>query len=99
TRWPRDWSSDVCSSDLGVRSRNSHAAASPSPIGIEGLRVIARRAGREAERNTLVEVLERVGWNRAAASRILKIGYKTLLNKMSQIGRASCRERVEMLDG
>ena len=69
---------------LGVRSRNSHAAASPPPIGIEGLWVIARRAGREAERNTLVEVLERVGWNRAAASRILKIGYKTLLNKMSE---------------
>ena len=69
---------------LGVRSRNSHAAASPAPIGIESLRVIARRAGREAERNTLVEVLERVGWNRAAASRILKIGYKTLLNKMSE---------------
>jgi len=68
---------------LGVRGRNCHAAASPAPIGTESLRVIARRAGREAERNTLVEVLERVRWNRAAASRILKIGYKTLLNKMS----------------
>src|SRR5207253_4814991 len=27
TRWPRDWSSDVCSSDLSARGRISTAAA------------------------------------------------------------------------
>src|SRR5439155_8117420 len=25
TRWPRDWSSDVCSSDLVLRSSHAHA--------------------------------------------------------------------------
>src|SRR5207253_8693531 len=27
TRWPRDWSSDVCSSDLGVPREQDHASA------------------------------------------------------------------------
>jgi two-component system, NtrC family, response regulator AtoC len=52
----------------------------------EGLRDIARRGAREAERKALGEVLDRVHWNRAEASRILKVSYKTLLNKISECG-------------
>ncbi len=52
----------------------------------EGLREIARRAARAAERQALVEVLDRVHWNRAEASRILKVSYKTLLNKIAECG-------------
>ena len=52
----------------------------------EGLREIARRGAREAERKALAEVLDRVSWNRAEASRILKVSYKTLLNKISECG-------------
>jgi two-component system response regulator AtoC len=52
----------------------------------EGLREIARRGAREAERRALEDVLHRVGWNRAAASRILKVSYKTLLNKIVDCG-------------
>jgi len=52
----------------------------------EGLRDIARRGAREAERKALAEVLDRVGWNRAEAARILKVSYKTLLNKISECG-------------
>ena len=48
------------------------------------MREIARRGAREAERKALVEVLDRVQWNRAEASRILKVSYKTLLNKISE---------------
>src|SRR5215510_12794876 len=33
TRWPRDWSSDVCSSDLSGSSGSTGASASPSAIG------------------------------------------------------------------
>ena len=50
----------------------------------ESLREIARRGAREAERHALAEVLERVHWNRAEASRILKVSYKTLLNKIAE---------------
>ncbi len=56
------------------------------PMITESLREIARRGAREAERKALAEVLERVNWNRAEASRILKVSYKTLLNKICECG-------------
>jgi two-component system response regulator AtoC len=52
----------------------------------EGLRDIARRGARDAERRALADVLERVQWNRAEASRILKVSYKTLLSKVAECG-------------
>jgi two-component system response regulator AtoC len=75
----------VFAASLG-RPRNGQApaAAAPTVTVTEGLRDIARRAAREAERKALVEVLERVHWNRAKASRILRVSYKTLLNKISE---------------
>jgi DNA-binding NtrC family response regulator len=48
------------------------------------LKEVARRAAGEAERRALEEVLERVHWNRAEAARILKVSYKTLLNKIAE---------------
>ncbi|MGH7304155.1 MAG: helix-turn-helix domain-containing protein, partial [Candidatus Rokuibacteriota bacterium] len=60
-------------------------AASMLPV-TESLREIARRGAREAERKALAEVLERVRWNRAEAARILKVSYKTLLNKICECG-------------
>jgi two-component system response regulator AtoC len=57
----------------------------PAAVSVtESLREIARRGAREAERHALAEVLERVRWNRAEASRILKVSYKTLLNKIAE---------------
>jgi len=70
---------------LVTRGRNGHATAT-RPLGTEGLREIARRGAREAERKALEEVLEHVRWNRAEASRILKVSYKTLLNKICECG-------------
>ena len=51
---------------------------------VESLAEIARRGAQEAERAALERVLEQVRWNRAEASRILKVSYKTLLNKIAQ---------------
>jgi len=69
---------------LLARPRSAAAAAHsrPSPS-TESLRDIARRGALEAERKALAEVLERVQWNRAEAARILRVSYKTLLNKIS----------------
>src|SRR2546426_1625533 len=67
------------------RRRTAHPQP-PRPMVVEGLREIARRGAREAERKALAEVLQRVHWNRAEASRILKVSYKTLLNKISECG-------------
>ena len=59
------------------------SAPRSSSLSTEGLRDIARRGAQEAERKALGEVLERVQWNRAEAARILKVSYKTLLNKIA----------------
>jgi two-component system, NtrC family, response regulator AtoC len=61
------------------------AASAPAGESLD-LKAIARRAAREAEGKALLEVLERVRWNRAAAARILKVSYKTLLSKLTECG-------------
>jgi len=68
--------------------------AKPSPSVTESLREIARRGAREAERHALSEVLERVRWNRAEASRILKVSYKTLLTKIAECELAAPARRL-----
>jgi two-component system response regulator AtoC len=65
--------------------RRNGSVEPPRPVN-ESLRDIARRGAREAERKALMEVLTQVHWNRAEASRILKVSYKTLLNKICDCG-------------
>ena len=71
---------------LFARSRVSHVPPAVPPGTNESLREIARRGAREAERRALAEVLARVNWNRAEASRSLRVSYKTLLNKIAECG-------------
>jgi two-component system response regulator AtoC len=73
-----------------LRAASSQPAASVT----ESLRDIARRGAREAERHALAEVLERVRWNRAEASRILKVSYKTLLNKIAECELTAPQRRL-----
>jgi len=70
---------------LAGRRRNG-AVEALRPMASESLRDIARRGARDAERKALAEVLAEVHWNRAEASRILKVSYKTLLNKICECG-------------
>ncbi|PYN42661.1 MAG: RNA polymerase subunit sigma-54 [Candidatus Rokuibacteriota bacterium] len=80
---------------LVTRGQIGHAAAPrPTPMVTESLREIARRGARAAERRALAEVLDRVRWNRAAASRILKVSYKTLLHKIAECELTSPTRRV-----
>jgi len=69
----------------GYNGHNGHGSV-PPPILAEGLREVGRRGAREAERKALLEVLDRVSWNRTEAARILKVSYKTLLKKISECG-------------
>src|SRR2546425_524066 len=70
-----------------ARDRNQRRPPVASrPLSTESLRDIARRGALEAERRALAEVLERVNWNRAEASRCLKVSYKTLLSKIAECG-------------
>ncbi|WP_244154338.1 sigma-54 interaction domain-containing protein [Desulfospira joergensenii] len=48
------------------------------------LKKIKKLASDRVEREVITFVLEKVGWNRSKASKILKISYKTLLYKMNE---------------
>src|SRR2546429_5481572 len=79
TRCSRDWSSDVCSSDLGaMRAAPEVPARTATPI-LRGLHETARYA-----RST-----------RPIAAILMLVALVTLLGRpYTEIGRASCRERV-----
>ena len=73
------------------------AGAEPSANGARAkapnLREIARQAAIDAERAALLEVLERVRWNRAEAARLFGISYKALLYKIDRCGLERKRPR------
>jgi two-component system response regulator AtoC len=73
---------------VAERNGSAHGAPSgpPPDAASLGLKEIARQAARESERKALVEVLDRVHWNRTQAATILKVSYKTLLNKIAELG-------------
>lgn len=69
-----------------------HAVSQPSPasrphIGVSGsdsLKSLVQTVKLEAEKNAIAAALERTGWNRKAAARLLKVSYRTLLYKIEQ---------------
>jgi len=69
------------------------STTAPLPPPSEGLRDIVRRAAREAERIALAEVLARVQGDRLEASRILRVSYKTMLNKIAEYGLTRGRDQ------
>jgi two-component system response regulator AtoC len=50
------------------------------------LKVASRAASKEAERELIMQALERTRWNRKRAAQELQISYKSLLCKIKQIG-------------
>jgi two-component system response regulator AtoC len=82
----------------GPRSAGPTVTTAPVTVngdGMVSLKDIARQAAREAERTAIKEVLDRVHWNRAKASRLLQISYKALLYKIVQCGLVTPEERAE----
>src|SRR5690606_40944316 len=79
TRFSRDWSSDVCSSDLATEALNwaLFRGAEAKPGGVAGLSI---------EHAASLQCLERLD------AAILPVDGEGIA---LQIGRASCRERVE----
>src|SRR5438067_5669355 len=85
TRSKRDWSSDVCSSDLGPDSREAYAVNVTS----EGAEIRANSsAGLFYGVQTLLQLVEGSGAEAAFPEAEIR-------DWPSQIGRASCRERVK----
>src|SRR5437870_11780628 len=79
TRWPRDWSSDVCSSDLSALAFGPGLVSGTAVPGAPGVAVVT------GHRDTHFRFLQH-----------LKSGDEIVVEtRGGQIGRASCRERVE----
>jgi len=50
----------------------------------KSLKSLIQSVKSEAEKNAIAMALEKTGWNRKAAARLLKVGYRTLLYKIDQ---------------
>jgi two-component system response regulator AtoC len=61
-------------------SDDSHGSASSS----KSLKSLIENVKCEAERNAIAAALERTGWNRKAAARLLKVSYRTMFYKIDQ---------------
>jgi two-component system response regulator AtoC len=75
---------DLAISEL-VRTPNVTAAAAGESQ-TRSLKVAAKAASREAERELILKALARTRWNRKRAAQELQISYKSLLYKLKQIG-------------
>ena len=80
----------VALGDEHLALENLSAANVPAPRSAlrDGLslKLAARAASRQAERELILKVLAQTRWNRKAAARQLQISYKALLYKLKQIG-------------
>lgn len=52
--------------------------------GSKSLKSLIRDVKSQAERNAIATALEKTGWNRKAAARLLKVSYRTMLYKIEQ---------------
>src|SRR5690606_41160802 len=94
TRFSRDWSSDVCSSDLGRALMTEpklimldEPSLGLSPLLVQEIFGIIREINQREKVSVLL-----VEQNAAAALEVVNHAY---LIENGQIGRASCRERIE----
>src|SRR5207247_8474628 len=97
TRSTRDWSSDVCSSDL-AEPLTAHTPKPPwTPI--ENQRLPPLLGDRIADRGILArkpQPMRTSSSSSLSSTREKRLPSPEIQNK---IGRASCRERVEISDG
>src|SRR5699024_11730199 len=83
TRSKRDWSSDVCSSDLGQKAHGPVQAAHLAGAGVEGKCTGGNKVlGGKARPGQLLPVKSKFGFT---------VHVEQVVH---EIGRASCRERV-----
>src|SRR5690606_39330966 len=96
TRFSRDWSSDVCSSDL-CRSPVAFPYITSLPTNIPTPEPAAARTGEfPAGQSPPARAIDRL---RLPGPMALVVGVLFSRVALTEIGRASCRERVEVAVG
>src|SRR5439155_3834466 len=97
-RWPRDWSSDVCSSDLSIRVAVASVASDQriSNGAFTLIEAIEHDALYSRQRlfSILFGVFSAMALGLALVGIFSVVAYSVAQRK---IGRASCRERVEIV--
>src|SRR5207253_5134227 len=97
TRWPRDWRSDVCSSDLAFPVR-SFCLKLWQPLA-EELRAPGTHLCKQHQLTALADTLARtVGLIRNRLSICCALVLCHFTRHRLKIGRASCAERVSILE-
>jgi two-component system, NtrC family, response regulator AtoC len=67
-----------------VNGARTPLLASNGQNGSDSLKSLVHSVKLEAEKNAIAAALEKTGWNRKAAARLLKVSYRTLLYKIEQ---------------
>src|SRR5207253_4550175 len=94
TRWPRDWSSDVCSSDLSMADWTLR----PRLLSIPGLSQITVIGGETKQYQVLLDP-QKMLYHNVTFEEVRTALENANVNSTGEIGRASCRERVESAGG
>ena len=68
----------------GYSGLQSYSAGSEDQGRARSLRSLVQDVRGEAERNMIATALQKTGWNRKAAARLLQVSYRTLLYKIDQ---------------
>ncbi len=68
-----------------IKAPPALSPVSDSPATTCSLKAVARAASHQAERQLILQTLERTHWNRKRAAEALQISYKSLLYKLKQI--------------
>jgi DNA-binding NtrC family response regulator len=83
-------------------NRNRRRASSPQPFegicGHKSLRSLLQSVKEEAEKNAIAVALEKTGWNRKAAARLLKTSYRSVLYKIEQYRMSSPNRSETQMD-
>jgi two-component system response regulator AtoC len=69
------------------------------PSSLNSLKSLVQSVRFEAERNAIATALEKTGWNRKAAARLLKVSYRTLLYKIEQYHMSSAETHPSAFPG
>ena len=80
----------------GNSSGNGNGGHAPD---VNSLKSLVQSVRFEAERNAISTALEKTGWNRKAAARLLRVSYRTLLYKIEQYHMTSSEADPSVFHG